>query len=308
MRPSISGGGGPAKERWRGQRSSLDALVDDSARDRRRQVLETGRLGRARGGARPRARRRRGGLTGGELGLVVQRVRVRFLQRAEPGHAQRVACLPLPRARDLHRRRRTAPAATASSRPRGPRAASPPAGASIPLYVGLQAPCVDQSGLAKITPALAASQGTAAADDAVNDSAALALPAGSPIYFDIEGYALNDPACTAGGAGVRRLPGSTSSTRSAISPASTAAPPRRSGTCRRSRRPGPLPTTSGSPTGTASRASSATRTCRTRSGRTTSGSTSTGAAHAETWGGVTLQSRLQLRRRRRRRYRRSGAA
>ena len=66
----------------------------------------------------------------------------------------------------------------------------------IPLYVGLQAPCVDQSGLAKITPALAASQGTAAADDAANDAAALALPPGSPIYLDLKGYALNDPACT----------------------------------------------------------------------------------------------------------------
>jgi hypothetical protein len=66
----------------------------------------------------------------------------------------------------------------------------------IPLYVGLQAPCVGQGGLAKITPNVASSQGTAAADDAVTDSTALALPAGSPIYFDMEGYALNNPSCT----------------------------------------------------------------------------------------------------------------
>src|SRR5579871_3803479 len=66
----------------------------------------------------------------------------------------------------------------------------------IPIYVGLQAPCVGQGGLAKITPNVASSQGTAAADDAVTDSTALALPAGSPIYFDMEGYALNNPACT----------------------------------------------------------------------------------------------------------------
>jgi hypothetical protein len=67
----------------------------------------------------------------------------------------------------------------------------------IPLYVGLQAPCVGQGGLAKITPSTASSQGTAAADDAVTHSTALALPAGSPIYFDMEGYAINNPACTA---------------------------------------------------------------------------------------------------------------
>jgi Domain of unknown function (DUF1906) len=66
----------------------------------------------------------------------------------------------------------------------------------IPIYVGLQAPCVGQGGVAKITPNIATSQGTAAADDAVTDSTALALPAGSPLYFDMEGYSLNNPACT----------------------------------------------------------------------------------------------------------------
>ena len=67
----------------------------------------------------------------------------------------------------------------------------------IPIYVGLQAPCVGLGGVAKISSSIASSQGTAAADDAVTDSTALALPAGSPIYFDMEGYALNNPACTA---------------------------------------------------------------------------------------------------------------
>jgi hypothetical protein len=66
----------------------------------------------------------------------------------------------------------------------------------IPLYVGLQAPCAGGSGLAKIVPADASTEGTAAADDAADDSASLGLPAGSPIYFDMEGYALNNPACT----------------------------------------------------------------------------------------------------------------
>src|SRR5262249_28796203 len=66
----------------------------------------------------------------------------------------------------------------------------------IPLYVGLQAPCVGGSDLAKIVPADASTEGTAAADDAADDSASLGLPPGSPIYFDMEGYALNNPPCT----------------------------------------------------------------------------------------------------------------
>jgi Domain of unknown function (DUF1906) len=66
----------------------------------------------------------------------------------------------------------------------------------IPLYVGLQAPCVGRSDLAKISPALASSQGTAAADDATSDATTLGLPPGSPIYFDMEGYSVNNPACS----------------------------------------------------------------------------------------------------------------
>jgi len=66
----------------------------------------------------------------------------------------------------------------------------------IPLYVGLQPPCIGGSGLATISPTIAASQGTAAADDAAADASALALASGSPIYLDLEAYALNDPACT----------------------------------------------------------------------------------------------------------------
>jgi hypothetical protein len=66
----------------------------------------------------------------------------------------------------------------------------------IPLYVGLQAPCVSLRGVTKISPSLASSQGTAAADDADASAAAAGLSPGSPIYFDMEGYALSDPACT----------------------------------------------------------------------------------------------------------------
>ncbi len=57
----------------------------------------------------------------------------------------------------------------------------------IPTYVGLQAP-VDVCGCASINPAQAAVQGTAAADDAVVQAAALGIGPGNPIYFDMEGY------------------------------------------------------------------------------------------------------------------------
>jgi hypothetical protein len=68
----------------------------------------------------------------------------------------------------------------------------------LPLYVGLQAPCVSQSGLAKIstTGTTAAAQGLAAADDAAADAQALGLPPGSPIWFDMEGYRLGDATCS----------------------------------------------------------------------------------------------------------------
>ncbi|MGZ4333506.1 MAG: glycoside hydrolase domain-containing protein [Gaiellaceae bacterium] len=68
----------------------------------------------------------------------------------------------------------------------------------LPLYVGLQAPCVGQSGVAKISTSAttAASQGTAAADDAAAKAQALGLPSGSPIWFDMEGYHLGDTTCS----------------------------------------------------------------------------------------------------------------
>src|SRR5262249_8066519 len=46
------------------------------------------------------------------------------------------------------------------------------------------------------TQATAAAQGRTAADDAASLAGALGLPPGSPIYFDMEGYKLNDGACT----------------------------------------------------------------------------------------------------------------
>lgn len=57
----------------------------------------------------------------------------------------------------------------------------------IPTYVGLQAPS-NSCGCAAITPSQASSQGTAAAQDAVNDAQTLGLEPGSPIYDDMEYY------------------------------------------------------------------------------------------------------------------------
>ncbi|HEY6961267.1 MAG TPA: DUF1906 domain-containing protein [Gaiellaceae bacterium] len=68
----------------------------------------------------------------------------------------------------------------------------------LPLYVGLQAPCVSQSGLAKVSTsgATATTQGQAAGNDAVSNAGALGLPTGSPIWLDMEGYHLGDSTCS----------------------------------------------------------------------------------------------------------------
>jgi len=66
----------------------------------------------------------------------------------------------------------------------------------LPLYVGLQAPCVSQQGLALIDPSMAAAQGAAAADDAAARAAFFGLASGAPVYFDMEGYKTNSPPCT----------------------------------------------------------------------------------------------------------------
>jgi hypothetical protein len=59
--------------------------------------------------------------------------------------------------------------------------------ALIPLYVGLQAPCVGDKSLKRIDPAAPGSQGRAAADDAVAKAAKFGLAPGTPLYFDMEG-------------------------------------------------------------------------------------------------------------------------
>jgi hypothetical protein len=57
----------------------------------------------------------------------------------------------------------------------------------LPTYVGPQAPCWGSRG-ALINPSSAAAQGSAAGSDAVGDARSVGLPAGSPIYYDMEAY------------------------------------------------------------------------------------------------------------------------
>ncbi len=66
----------------------------------------------------------------------------------------------------------------------------------IPIYVGLQAPCVFQGNLAHIDPARATAQGVQAAADAVaRASRVFALGAGTPVYFDMEAYDNRQSGC-----------------------------------------------------------------------------------------------------------------
>jgi hypothetical protein len=60
----------------------------------------------------------------------------------------------------------------------------------LPIYVGLQAPN-NGCGCAAIVPAQASAEGTAAADDAVNQAEAVGLAPGNPIYDDMESYNRN---------------------------------------------------------------------------------------------------------------------
>jgi hypothetical protein len=59
--------------------------------------------------------------------------------------------------------------------------------ALLPVYVGLQAPS-NGCGCAAIVPSQATADGTAAADDAVNQAAAVGITPGNPIYDDMEAY------------------------------------------------------------------------------------------------------------------------
>lgn len=69
----------------------------------------------------------------------------------------------------------------------------------IPIHVGLQAPCVTQSGLASMSRDLATarSQGVSEAGVAISGVQAAGMGAGTAIYLDLEYYATNDPGCSA---------------------------------------------------------------------------------------------------------------
>ncbi len=67
----------------------------------------------------------------------------------------------------------------------------------IPTYVGLQAPTSSCGSCAKLSAAKATSQGEAAALDAVEEAAAVAIGPGSPIYFDMESYSRTSSATAA---------------------------------------------------------------------------------------------------------------
>lgn len=58
----------------------------------------------------------------------------------------------------------------------------------FPIYVGLQAPCANQSGLASIDAGSADAQGVQNADDAVTNLRALGIGPGNPVFFDMEAY------------------------------------------------------------------------------------------------------------------------
>ncbi len=66
----------------------------------------------------------------------------------------------------------------------------------IPIYVGLQAACADQPGLAPIKAADAAAEGAAAAEDAVSEAQSFGMAPGSPIYYDMEAWRTADTTCS----------------------------------------------------------------------------------------------------------------
>ncbi len=57
----------------------------------------------------------------------------------------------------------------------------------LPIYVGLQAP-KNGCGCAAIVPSQASAEGTAAADDAIDQATAVGIGPGNPIYDDMEAY------------------------------------------------------------------------------------------------------------------------
>ncbi|MFF7440290.1 glycoside hydrolase domain-containing protein [Streptomyces sp. NPDC008122] len=65
----------------------------------------------------------------------------------------------------------------------------------IPLYVGAQPPCQTSSNPERLTASTAASLGVTDGNDAVAKASALGMKPGSPIFLDMEPYAVTDKAC-----------------------------------------------------------------------------------------------------------------
>jgi hypothetical protein len=63
----------------------------------------------------------------------------------------------------------------------------------MPIFVGLQAPCNSYS--AEVNPGKAASEGAAAATQAISDAKLFNFGTGSPIYFDMEAYDHTNAGC-----------------------------------------------------------------------------------------------------------------
>ena len=66
----------------------------------------------------------------------------------------------------------------------------------MPLWVGRQAPCTNVPYVAKINPSQAAAQGRSEASSAIAAARAFGYGAGTPVYFDMEGYRTGQSACT----------------------------------------------------------------------------------------------------------------
>jgi hypothetical protein len=69
----------------------------------------------------------------------------------------------------------------------------------FPIYVGLQAPCVDQAGLATMSwsTSTAHQQGSSAAGNAVADAESFGIGPGVVLYYDMEGWNTGSASCNA---------------------------------------------------------------------------------------------------------------
>ncbi|MBB4981797.1 MULTISPECIES: glycoside hydrolase domain-containing protein [Streptomyces] len=65
----------------------------------------------------------------------------------------------------------------------------------IPLYVGAQPPCQTSSNPERLTASTAASLGVTDGNDAAAKASALGMKPGSPVFLDMEPYAVTDKAC-----------------------------------------------------------------------------------------------------------------